>query len=228
MRAQPLPNVGRRVLLRGAPRWQVTQRDVEMQWISRHGLVTAEQLATRFFAGKRAAYERIKKLTQLGLLERLPTFWKEPGVLRVTRSGAYLAGSDVAPANLILAEVRHTLAVVDLVEQLLATNPGSQLQTEREFRGQRHHEIRERRHRAGQGRIPDGVLRLADGKTVAIELDLTPKRSRDIERIINSYLSERVDRIWYYCSSPEVANRVREVVERERADDMIDVRVWHR
>jgi Replication-relaxation len=209
------------------PMWQVTPRDIEiLQWVSRHGIVTAEQVGRGFFAGKRAAYERIRKLSELDLLERLPTFWKEPGVLRVTRAGAQLAATDVAPANLVLAQVRHSLAVVDLVEQLLAEQLGATLETEREFRQQRHDEVRGRRHRPGEGRIPDGVLHLADGTTVYIELDLTAKRSRDIERIINAYLSEHVDRIWYYCSSAEVTRRVRDIVLRQRADDMIDVRVW--
>ncbi|MGH2409355.1 MAG: replication-relaxation family protein [Chloroflexota bacterium] len=209
--------------------WQVTPRDIEMlQWIGRHGLVTADQLTRKFFAGKRAAYERIRKLTQLGLVERLPTFWKEPGVLRVTKSGSALGGNDVAPANLVLAQIRHDLAVVDLVEQLAAKHPGCTVETEREFRQQRYLDIKERRKRSGQGRIPDGVLHLEDDKTVFIELDLTPKKSRDIERIINAYLSERVDRIWYYCSSDEVTKRVRDVVLSQRADDMIEVRRWSR
>jgi hypothetical protein len=221
--------VGQRLPVRGTQMWQVTPRDIDMlRWIGRHGFVTADQVARRFFAGKRAAYERIRKLTQLALVERLPTFWKEPGVLRVTKSGADLAGNDVARANLVLAQIRHDLAVVDLVEELAAKHPGATLQTEREFRQQRHHDIRARLMRPGQGRIPDGVLRLADGKTVYVELDLTPKRSRDIERIINAYLSERVDRIWYYCSSADVAGRVREIVLRQRAEDMIDVRTWSR
>jgi DNA-binding MarR family transcriptional regulator len=225
--SRPPLAIGRRMPVRGTQMWQVTPRDIDMlQWIGRHGLVTAEQLARRFFSGKRAAYERIRKLSQLGLIERLPTFWKESGVLRLTKTGADLAGTGIPPANLVLAQVHHAIAVVDLVEHLLAKNPGATVQTEREIRMERYHDIRDRRLRPGEGRIPDAVLTLADGKSVAIEVDLTPKRTRDYERIISAYLSEKADLIWYYATSTEVASRIRDVVLRERADDMIDVRVW--
>jgi hypothetical protein len=214
------------------PGWQVTDRDLDMlRWIARHGLVTTDQLARRFFArddgevGNRAAYERVRKLTELRLLQRMPTFYREPLVLRVTGEAVNLAEIDVGPANLVLSEVRHSLALVDLVEQLLLENPGLSIQTEREFRVERLRSIKEGKHSLGKGRIPDGILHTPDGKRIAIELDLTSKRTRDAERIIRSYQYEKIDKVWWYCMSPEIANRINDTVRRRQADDFIQVRL---
>lgn len=225
--AQPKLSVHR------GPAWQVTPRDIDiLQWVGRHGLVTPDQLGRRFFlredgkVGQRAAYDRIRKLVELGVLQRLPTFYREPHVLRVTRLGADLANNDVGSANLVLSDVRHAIALVDLTEQLLKTNKGSTLETEREFRARRLRAIREDKHRLGKGRIPDAVLTLASGEYVAIELDLTPKRRIDIERILRSFMFERVKRVWWYCASKETVERVREIVRRRKADDFVEVRLW--
>jgi len=223
-----------RLPVRGGPGWQVTPRDIEiLQWVGRHGLVTPEQLGRKFFRrgkdqiGQRAAYDRIRKLVELGLLQRLPTFYREPHVLRVTKVGADLAGNDVGPANLVLSDVRHAIALVDLTEQLLTQTKGAILETEREFRARRHRAMREGNARVGKGRIPDAVLTLSNGEPVAVELDLTSKRSRDIERIIISFQYERVKHVWWFCTSKEITERVREVVRRRRADDFIEVKLWH-
>lgn len=213
--------------------WQVTPRDVEiLGWIGRHGVVTAEQVARRFFSrdagavGQRAAYDRLRKLEELGLVYRSPTFWKEPHVLRLTTAGIRLAANGVGSSNLVLAEVRHTLAVVDLLESLARDDPTAELVTEREIRGQRHRAIRDGVHKVGHGRIPDGMLRFANGDTVAVELDLTSKRSRDIERTVRAYSAERIAAVWWFVPSEETAERVRQAARKERATDLIEVQVW--
>jgi len=218
-----------------SPAWQVTERDIEiLQWVGKHGLVTPDQLGTKFFirpdgkVGQRAAYDRIRKLVELGLLQRLPTFYRAPHVLRVTRVGAQLSGNHVGPANLVLSEVNHSIALVDLTEELLRTNKGATLETEREFRARRLRAIREDKHKLGKGRIPDAVLTFENGDYVAIELDLTPKRRPDIERILRSFMYERVKKVWWYCPSKETVDRVREIVRRRRADDFVEVKLWPR
>ena len=214
--------------VRGVQMWQVTARDVDMlQWTAGHGFVTADQIAGRFFSGKRAAYARIRKLIELGLLERRPTFYREPFVLRVTAAGGRVADTELPVANLVLGQIRHDLAVIDLVEDLSASYPGVTVETEREFRHRRYR-TGERYQRTGIGRIPDSVLHFPNGATVYLELDLTPKRTREIEKIVNAYTYERVDKVWYYCASPKVTARVRDIVAGQSAADVIDVREWRR
>lgn len=91
--------------------------------------LTPAQVARHFFTreqgdvGQWAAYRRLHKLDELGLIRQDRTFWREANVLRLTGAGARLADIDVGPARLVLAEVQHTLAVVDVVESCSPTAP---------------------------------------------------------------------------------------------------------
>lgn len=195
-------------------------------------MVTTDQVAERFFprddgeVGKRAAHRRLAILESLRLIHRDPTpFWRGPWVIRVTQAGADVGEIGVRPAHLVEREIRHALALVDLVEQLAAKNRRSTLRTEREIRTDRFHQRQDGKLRPGRGRIPDGELTLKDGRVVAIELDLTSKRSKDYERIIRSYRQERFDAVWWYVV-PGALPRVAKLVDDNRVDDFIEVRPW--
>ena len=154
--------------------------------------------------------------------------WRIPCVeigVRVTGPGARVAEIDVDPARLVWAEVRHSLALVDLTEELLAANPGARLVTEREIRALRFRELAEKTRRPGFGRIPDGILHLKDGRTVAVEIDLTAKRQRDVERILLGYKQERYDKVWWFAR-PGLVPRLSDIMKKNRVDDLVDIRPW--
>ncbi len=193
-------------------------------------MVTAEQVANRFFGredgavGLRAAYRRLDILLKMGLIRRDQTpFHRAPKILRVTTAGAEMGEIGLAPAQYVEGEVRHAVALVDLVELLLTQYKGSTLTTEREIRTDRWHERKDGRRDSGKGRIPDAQLTLKTGRTVAVELDLTAKRSKDFERILKAYRQEKFDEIWWYVV-PGAVERVRKLIEQNRCDDFMDVR----
>ncbi len=212
---------------------QITERDREiLGWVGRYGMVTAEQVAAKFFGrekgevGKRAAYRRLAVLEKLGLIRRDRTpYWRAPNVLRVTSAGAEVGELGVRPARYVEGEIRHSVAVVDLAEELLAANKGSKLRTEREIRTERWHDRQDANVRGGRGRVPDAELTLKSGRVVAVELDLTPKRSKDFERILRAYKQEKFDEIWWYVV-PGAVERVTKLVKDNRADDFVSVRPW--
>jgi len=204
-----------------------------LRWIGRHGVVTPAQVAQHFFAredgnvGQWAAYRRLRKLEEMDLVRHDRTFWREANVLRLTGSGARLADIDIGPARLVLAEIRHTLAVVDLVEDLLAKSPkGTELQTERELRIERRRELGRGQRTVGRGRVPDALFIRPDKKKVALELDTTPKRARDLDSILIAYIQEHYDQIVWYVL-PRQVEQLTEIVRRQRADDFVEVRAWH-
>lgn len=227
-----------------ANRWRngpaLTERDEEiLRWITRHGLVTAELVARRFFwrpdrktYGQWAAYRRLAALDMRKLLIRDKPYASKPEVIRVTREGARIADVGLRPARLVLSEVEHSIAVVYLVERLLQEHGGSELTTERELRAQRYRERLAGDRPATVGRTPDAVLRIpakskrAQPFAVAIELDLTRKDRRALERIIEQYDQESdIDAVWWYV--PEVrVQRIKDLVEQQRAQRRIDVRPW--
>jgi hypothetical protein len=219
---------------------QLTERDGEiLRWITRHGLVTAELVGRRFFwradandYGRWAAYRRLRALRELGLILNDKPFADHPEVLRVTREGARIADVGLRPAPLVLSELRHSLAVVWLTEYLLAENAGAELTTERELRAERYRELRDGKREPEQGRAPDALLLIptkgpgAQGvMSVAVELDLTRKDRRTMERIVRQYDRESVDRVWWYVA-PARFERTRALVRELRAEDRIEVREW--
>ena len=212
----------------------VTDRDMDiLQWIGRHGIVTPTQVATHFFnrpdgtVGTCAAYRRLRILEQLGLLQRDRTFWRESTVLRVTTAGARFADLQIRPARLVPAEVRHALAVVDLVEFLITKTTGksTRVVTEREMRVDRRRELRRDPRNAGIGRIPDAEFHLSSGGRIAVELDLTPKRSADYENILQSYITQDYEAVWWYVA-PGVVPRLRKIVADNNSDDFVSVEAW--
>jgi len=215
---------------------ELTPRDKDLLcWLGHHGLATPEQAARRFFHSQWAAYRRLRKLESIALIRRDRTFWKAPYVLRLTTAGARVADAGVGPAELVLAEVRHALALVDLTEALLVEHPGAMLVTEREFRAAQLRALRDGTCRR-PGRIPDGVLQLSSnegGTRVALELDLTSKRAYAITRVIDAYTQlfsvtptdDGFGAVWWYVV-PGTVERVRKAVQEARVTDFIDVREW--
>ncbi|HEX5309264.1 MAG TPA: hypothetical protein VFW38_09325 [Solirubrobacteraceae bacterium] len=208
--------------------------------MTRHGVVTAELVGRRFFFrgpnagdyGKWAAYRRLRALRELGLILSDKPFADRPAVLRVTREGARIADVGLRPAPLVLSELRHSLAVVRLTEYLLAENAGAELTTERELRAQRYRELRDGVREPEEGRAPDALLRIptnglgAQGVvTVAVELDLTRKDRRAMERMVRQYDYERVDRVWWFVTLARL-DRTRALVRELRAEDRIEVKAW--
>jgi hypothetical protein len=220
---------------------QLTERDREIiRWMTRHGVVTAELVGRRFFwrstandYGKWAAYRRVRALRKLGLILSDKPFADLPAVLRVTREGARIANVGLRPAPLVLSELRHSLAVVWLTEYLLADNAGAELTTERELRAQRYRELRDGTREAEEGRAADALLRIPRTgpgaeriTTVAIELDLTRKDRRAMDRMVRQYDHENdIAKVWWYVM-PGRVERTRALVSELNAEDRFEVRQW--
>lgn len=212
-----------------SPGTRLTDRDHEiLAWIGRHGIVTPQQVGRRFFTStgavaQKRAYRRLAKLEDLGLIRRDNPFARHPGVLRLSSAGAATVGSELGPARFVPREVPHLLAVVDLVEGLVSANKGAQLRTGREIRSARRRERTEGQRDVGRGRAPDAELTLKSGETVAIEVDLIPRRLREYRVILTGYQQERFTKVWWYVPGGDVA-RVRALVVDSRCDDFVDVR----
>jgi len=155
----------------------LTARDQKLaRWVTRHGVVTAAQICRRFFGSMSVTWRRVLKLERLGLVRRDSAWLGMPRLIRTTAAGARLADVDLGPAPFDIVRLRHQLAVVDLAEELLLNSPRASWATERELR----RDLAARRPRGvsvRHGRVPDGML-LVGSRRIAVELDLTPKRSR--------------------------------------------------
>jgi hypothetical protein len=198
-----------------------------LRWITRHGVVTAEQVARKFYPrpnsglgySEWAAKNRIAALSNLGLILRNsnPYSRRRGGgqqILRASSDGARIADVAVSAAPLVMTQLRHALTLVSLTEFLLERYPGATLTTERELWVQ---EYRRRYHggtAARAWRLPDAVLTIpkpaADPNdpqatiSVAVELDLSRKDRRALESIIDRYNQMSFDTVWWYVKEERV------------------------
>src|ERR1019366_3847132 len=160
--------------------------------------------------------------------ERHPPVWfKGPKLVRVTRVGAEMADVGLGPAPIApnTTIMRHSLGVVDLTEDLLREFPDAELVTERELR--RDHRRQGRTDRRGRViRFPDALLQFPDSRTISLELDLSRKGPARNREKVQAFLWQQGIKVWWYCAAPDIFREVRRVVEQEKADDVIEVRMW--
>lgn len=210
---------------------EVTERDCDiLTYVARHGACTPDQVDRCFFTSESACFRRLRALRDLRLLDRHLTFAGRPHVFVTSRMGIRLCGVDLPPARFILPTMEHTLSVVDLSEDLLDEHPGSSWLTERELRRDAMREQRERGFdvlQANRPRSPDGLLVLKNGKTVAIELDLTPKRSDIYMRLLGTYAAKSgISGVWWFTPKAAVAGRLQSLVKDSDMTSFVEVHEW--
>ena len=99
------------------------------------------------------------------------------------------------------------------------------LRIEREIRIVRWQQRRFGNLRPGTAKTPDCELTLNNGKVIAIEFNLTRKRSKDFERMLRGYRQERFDTVCWYVIAGAVP-RVKQPVKDNRCDGFIEMRPW--
>jgi hypothetical protein len=229
---------GRRESRNRGPR--VQERDLAIvEWIDRHGLATPQQVSRRFFGSMPAAWRRIGAMVKMGLIVRRRISWMEPQLLLATRFGRQQVGLRLRPVRVTPARLNHSLGVVDLsltFEEMAKAGAlfagealtGAGWVTERELLVERGRRIQAGEVRRAEGRCPDGVLRVGDGRRVAIELELTPKRGGDYKAIAIAYLRELrwVDRVWWFVRGRSLAAMIQRSIDRMGLDDVVSVHGW--
>jgi hypothetical protein len=197
-----------------------------LRHVARHGMVTVEQLAARVGGGGSTLRRRLGLMEAAGLIHVDRVLVGLPPVVRATRRGLEHCGCDLAPASLELGRLRHSLALVDLADQLLRAHPGSAWTTERELRRDRARESRAQGRWEPRRRVPDGLLRLPGGRRIAVELDLTPKRSTRLDLLAGAYaVDPEVDQVWWYLPSERNVRRMEALVAERGLEELIEPRV---
>lgn len=214
-----------------ASRRRITDRDEHIiDWVNRHGLVTREHIAKRFFlrekgmlAALRQADRRVAALVRMGLLERNPWKHRAPYLVRVTKTGAQYAGNGIGPAPVPEVGIKHTLQVVSLLIDLELEYPNAVFTTERELRAHRPRARAVDETSIGQYRFPDALMRL-DGKNLGIELDRSWKSKLEYKKAILALVSEGIDHVWWYCTEARSITTIASVCFDEGIPDFVSAR----
>jgi hypothetical protein len=120
----------------------------------------------------------------------------------------------------------HDVALVDLADILLASNPGLEWRTEREVRPFLDQIAPPPRRLPGERpHRPDGVL-LAGGDRIAIELEHSDKYEQRYMRISRWFVGEwRLDRVRWYVDNPRIMARLRQVNSQHGFDRDMQIEV---
>jgi hypothetical protein len=189
--------------------FQLTARDVLlMSWINDHGFVTIDHVATFIKTTVPRAYSRVKRLVQHGYLRHNRIFHGTPGVYRTTLAGIRLSESELPPLHHVpLPTYQHDLRVVE-ISLLLLDLLGGAFITERLLRKE-----------AGIARfnqslhISDGLLKI-NGKTIAIEVELSKKSKSRRETIMQHYLANNaITQVWYFCRNEAIREGIQHAAQ---------------
>lgn len=212
---------------------RLNERDVQIvAWLARHRFATASQVSQRFLIGLNRTTRRLGQLAASGYLVRAEPF-RSPSIYLVTRAGLALATSELPPPRFDVRTYRHDLGLTALAVELELG--GETTVTEREMR------LRELRGtgpcaarftpdptaRTPRLHFPDLGVERGDGTLEAIELELTPKRTRRLTAILKAYRrSPHIGAVVYYVERAELARRIEELARGLHIDERVSVRWW--
>ncbi len=201
-------------------------------WVARLGAVSVEQIGRRFGVGRSVAYELVRRLIELGLLERTQTAIRDPTLISATRDGITYAGLGLGPARIRIGEVDHWLACADVAIELERRHGAERLLTERELRfdaqlfGKPVGAAKLGETLNGYWRLhwPDLAVRTDEG-LVVYEVELTPKAKRRLEKIVRGWRRARdIERCVYLCpASSPTQQVVHAAVRMVAAEDRVRV-----
>ncbi len=215
--------------------YRLTDRDLELlSFLAEHRLALPTHVAVLLGASKTAATTRLNKLAAIGLLTRRVT---SPRFYQITKTGLATIGNSLSTPRIDLHAYEHDVGVAWL---WLAAHSGTFGPLE-EIIGER----RIRSHDASRGpraeplavrlggfgphgreklHYPDLILRTADGRRVALELELTPKSRTRLEEILSGYGADpRFDGVVYLARSVTVARAVRAAARRLGISNLVHI-----
>jgi hypothetical protein len=194
-------------------------------------VVSIEHVMAALGLGRTVAYRRVATLIEAGLLERLWLLRAEPSLLRTTREGLRYAGLGLAVAVVSVGSVGHWLRCASTA-QLLAREFGPEvIATERELALAEQIEGRPIAS-AKVGQLPSGAAQLhrpdlavfSQGGTIAVEVELTPKSPRRLEKIVRAWRRAHwVAEVRYYCAPGPTRRAVERAVAKLHASERVRV-----
>jgi len=194
---------------------RITERDIDIiRWIDSFGYVTAEQVFREFGFSPKRGYRRLRLLVEEKYLLHRRIFFGRPGIYQAGGQGLALIADDpecvpgLAPVR--AATMEHNLLLVDLA-QLLVRKTGGAWKTDRQIRREKGFDLRA----AVRPHVPDGILTLPGGKTIAVELELTAKGTQRLEKILKGYARAAEYReVWYFVRRPALAQKIGELTRK--------------
>lgn len=212
---------------------RITSRDLEIvSWLGRVRFATRDQIARRFDLGRSQGFHRIAQLRKAGFVDERPLIvGPAPSIVFATRRGLIAAGSDLRPADLDGRSLQHDGALVDLAIDY--EQAGAVVLTDRELRSlARRPESEAERYAVevpgspGRRHFPDLIVE-ADGRRLAVELEVAEKTISRLRGILSAYRGARlIDGVLYLATKPVVVTRINRLIEELAMEDLAEVRLY--
>ena len=209
-----------------------TDRDGEIvAFIGSLGAAGAVHVMERFGMSRCSAYRRLRLLTGEGLLRPHHILWGHPGLYTATRTGLRWQGLErLEVTRLGPGSFEHAWELASAAVALARGLPNHELVGERLLR------LRERDEgliasvvvgrRAGDHAIlhrPDLALLRADGRALAVEVELSVKAPTRLAAICRGYARARhVERV-FYLATPAAARALARAVHETRAGERVTI-----
>jgi hypothetical protein len=195
------------------------------------GAVGIGQVQARLGICRSVGYAIVARLVEANLVERVATLPGDPNLLVATREGIAYAGLGLPPARVAAGQVDHWLACADMAIWAERRWGQGSVWSERELRFA---ELEAPKPIASAivGELPDGRPMLHrpdlvvrdDGRTTAIEVELTPKAPRRLEHLVRSWRRARyVDQVLYLCPPGPTQRAVERAVAATHAQERVIV-----
>lgn len=174
----------------------ITKRDIQLlKFINEVGFCNILHIEQFLNLTRRRSYQLIERLQKAALVRRVGPYFGRYHIYLLTIPGA--AYTDLpALIHVPISKFAHDLKLIQLYFELRTTYPEAALLTERQLAQQKYG------NGVGQkGHLADGLLLFSD-KRVAIELELSVKSRRRLEKIFAEYGTQfDIDEVWYFCAS---------------------------
>jgi hypothetical protein len=182
---------------------RLTGRDLNIiKWINSHRAATTEQVRQKFDMSLLSAKKRLYELKSFEYLIYEKIFHEKPGVYRVGNKGIAVTTDELPPVRIRLGSYEHDLQLVDLAIAL-EKKTGARWQTDRQIRHEKGLEGV-----GNKGHSPDGILFLPSGEKIAIELELSAKGTKRLEKILRDYSASSYKEVWYFVGSQSIASKI--------------------
>ncbi len=164
-------------------------RDLELLgWLGEQYAARSDQLELLLGCGPRTVQRVLARLREAGLITTRSLLVGEPAWVLPTRAGLRISGLGFGVWQPRMALLAHVAAVNDVRLHVQSRSPESTWVSER---------LLAREREPGE-HLPDALV-LREGRSLAIEVELTVKSQRRVTTILDE-LARRFDAVLYFCA----------------------------
>ncbi len=228
---------------------RLSDRDLELlRALAEQRIAVMAQAAHWLGVSESTAATRVRRLRDAGLIESRRLFERGSPMVRITGAGLRRIGSALGRPGQKLDEYRHDVGV-GWVWTAARDGTFGEMAAIHSERAMRSHDTRLERMTPGDrlgepddalrgvgvgawrpdGRperhYPDLLLESRAGHRIAVELELSSKGRRRLDRVMDAYASDaRIDAVLYVVADPRLAEHVCAAATRAGIADMVHVR----